>query len=543
MKKTLSLLSILALTGTSGLAVLACKKTDSFDITVQANPKWVNTYQRAIDKLNNEYKQRGLKFRFVIKEIEQSNHIESIEAKGIRDKNIADVFAMPFDNYQKAVQNGWITNLTKEIKNVLIKNDEDTKRFGIKKSGDNIQVESNKEVWENSSHKDDKGIEYGMVPFSVENLVWMFDKKELGIETDKDSKQSYLVGSKLSGVENLDKIKVKNNGKEQEVPAATLENLIKINNKFKSPVAFLAAQNGYFGGAVLNAYVNKEEEKIKSKKADWSTAGLIWANKNTELNSKDYTKFSSLMEDNDFKNDFDYATNELQEMGKSYGDSVIKTMIGKEKDHDLNEKINDLERDGTVKLKLAGPWEVKDTIARMNHNNRNVDFGFVSIGSVTVGKNNSKNKLAGFAGGFGLAVKQTISNQVSQDNDGKKVTKLQAAVEFMKEITKVEYNKELAIADGKISSYKSVLEDVEKEIIKEGSAANKLIIESYKLVWNSLLTTGKDKEFGSKPNTKLFDQYWGPYSTAYGLSMKNGKFGELFKQQYKKAKEKLIKGN
>ncbi|UZK64129.1 hypothetical protein MNF30_04145 [Mycoplasma mycoides subsp. capri] len=541
MKKSLSLLSILALTGTTSLAVLACKKTDSFDITVQTNDKWLPAYQRAIDKLNNEYKQRGLKFKFVIKKIDQLDHIGNIEAKGIRDKNIADIFAIPFDNYQKAIRGNWISNLTKEIQNVLIKNEEDSKRFGIKKTDKGIEVESNKEVWSNSSHQTDKGFEYGMVPFSVENLVWMFDKKELGIEV-KD-KQAYLVGEKIKDVNDLEKIKIKNNDKEEEVPAATIENLIKINKKNNNPIAFLPPQNGYLAGTVLNAYVNKNEEKIKSKKAEWSTVGLIWANKDTKLNSKEYAKFSSLMEDTDLKDDFEYATNQLQELGKSYGDSVFKTMIGKEKDDEFNTKIVQLELDGIVKLKLAGPWEVKDTIARMNNGNRNVDFGFVSVGSVSIGKSNDKNKLAGFAGGFGLVAKQTISNQISEDKEGKKVTKLEAAVEFMKEITKAEYNKDIAFDDGKISSYKSVVEAVEKEIEKEGNSTKKLVAKSHKLVLESFLTSGKDKEFTAKPNTELFGEYWGPFTTAYRLSMKDGKFGELFKQQYEKAKQKLIKGN
>ncbi|WP_434333677.1 hypothetical protein V2P58_00900 [Mycoplasma capricolum subsp. capricolum] len=546
MKKQLSLLSALAVSGSASLAVLACQKVDPFDITIQANGSWIPTYQKAVDKLNNEYKDRGLKFKFSIKKIDQLDHISNIEAKGIRDKNIADIFAIPFDNYQKAVRGGWIVNLTKEIKDVLVKNEDDIKRFGIKNTDKGIQVDSNKEVWTNSSHQTKNGLEYGMVPFSVENLVWMFDKKELGVEIDQTSKKGYLVGEKVKDLSDLSKIKIKINGNgEKEVPAATLENLIKINKKYNSAVAFLPPQSGYLAGTVLNAYVNKNEDKISKKKADWSTPGLIWASKGTDLNSKEYAKYSSFMEDTELKADFEYATEKLQELGKSYGQNVVNTMIGKEKDDEFNAKINQLELDGTVKLKLAGPWEIKDTISRMNSKNKSVDFGFASVGSITVGKENETNKLAGFAGGFGLVAKQTISNKTSEDKNGKKVTKLEAAVEFMKEITKAEYNKDLAFVDGKISSYKSVVDDVEKEWEKQSDEAKKLVAKAHKIILDTFSTNGKDKEFAPKPNTELFAKYWDPFTIAYRLSMKdgNGKFADLFRQQYEKEKQKLIKGN
>ncbi|MBY7703459.1 hypothetical protein JIY74_24525 [Vibrio harveyi] len=122
-------------------------------------------------------------------------------------------------------------------------------------------------------------------------------------------------------------------------------------------------------------------------------------------------------------------------------------------------------------------------------------------------------------------MKSTIANRVSKsEKDGSELSKTQAAVEFINEISKKEYATELAFADGKISAYKQVADNLVKEL-KEGTnvapvsegrteedvdaekANRKLIGEAYEGIISGYGKTGKNAHVAPRANNEVFVLY------------------------------------
>lgn len=587
MKKILSLLSTLAVIGGSTLTVMSCKGRAPNEIYVQANTKWVPMYKKAAEVVNNSFKERGYDWKIKLKEIDFFQEKDLIDQRGVRDKGISDIFTFPLDQYPKYVNQNTLKDLTEYIKNDLVKTEEDSKRFGLKidksKQGiEGIQVIDNVNTWSSAlvNNLEGKSI-YGTIPMSVENLLWVFNKDRIGIEKVEHEGNSfnYLVGSEVDKVNNLDKWEGENIPQQAKgKPKASIENLAKLNlnqeNDYKfeddqvkedtkkgAPLVHMDAGNGYRGGTFLNSILSNRQDEINELKADSSTPGMVWIKKGKKANTTEKTDFDSIWENKKFEADFNEVTDTIVDFVKSLG-KHIETIYGGASGQ-ISQIIDDALKDGTTAMTLIGPWEVASKLEIMKKATKNANsknYGFASIGDITFGSQNWK--LTGFAGGFGRGVKSTIANRVSKsEKDGSELSKTQAAVEFINEISKKEYATELAFADGKISAYKQVADNLVKEL-KEGTnvapvsegrteedvdaekANRKLIGEAYEGIISGYGKTGKNAHVAPRANNEVFVLYWGSYSTAFGSTFNkeqnkdNQKFHQIFRDTYKQEKER-----
>ncbi|WP_347938249.1 lipoprotein [Mycoplasma feriruminatoris] len=593
MKKILGMLSSFVVIGSSALTVLACNTKKDTDVVVQANDKWTPIYQMAADKVNKKFKEQGYKWRVKIKQIGLFDEKKLIDQRGVRDKGISDIFAIPLDRYPQYINQNTLKDLTEYIKKDLIKTKEDEERFGLKidntKAGvDGIKADKNVNTWKTALGVDQKGKNlYGMIPMSIENLIWLFDESRLGIKKEKGDDQklySYLVGSELKKVENKleryeEKDKVGKNliGK----PKASIENLIILNqaqtNDYKfenlndiedkenvnkgAPLAFVDAGASYQGGMFLNSILNKRIDDINELKSDNSSLGMVWAKKGKKVNSTNINDFDSIWENDKFKDDFNETTQTIVDYVKSLG-GHIKEIYGGASGQ-IETILDNALRNGTTAMTLVGPWEVSSKLETMRKAAKgNGKFGFASIGDITFNK--GKNRITGFAGGFGWGIKSSIANGKLKNNKGEEMDKTAAAVEFIKEISKKEYATEMAFVDGKISAYVDVANNLIKELkeginippinydgkkktesdIKAEKENRNIIGQAYEGVVNGYEKTGKDADVAPRADNEVFGIYWETYTTAFGSTFNKkqnpgmkDKFANIFRKTYKTAKE------
>ncbi|WP_434343701.1 lipoprotein [Mycoplasma sp. 06067-C1-B144P-99-0482-3] len=594
MKKILTMLTSLVVVGGSTLTVLACKTRNNTDIVVQANDKWMPIYQKAADKVNKKFEEQGYKWRVKLKQIDIFAEKGLIDLRGVRDKGVSDVFAVPLDRFPQYLNQNTLKDLTEHIKKSIADDKEASERLGLKvvenKAGvDGIQITKNENSWKTAIGTDIKGKrQFGMIPMSIENMVWIFNEDRLGIKKEKGSdgkEYSYLVGSeveKLNKNETLEKYGEKDpsNGKLKDKPKANIENLIKLNhaqtNSYKfanpkdvenvtdihkgAPLAYIDAGGSFHGGMLLNSIINKKSDEISAEKDEKSSLGMVWVKKGKPINTTNIDDFDSIWENDKFKNDFDKTTETIVNYVKSLGGHINQIYGGAA--GQIGQILDDALRDGTTAMTLVGPWEVSSKLETMKKavKNKNAKFGFASIGDITF---NGDSKLTGFAGGYGWGIKSSISNTKLKNNKGEEMDKTSAALEFIKEISKKEYATEMAFVDGKISAYKDVADNLVKEL-KEGinipelnekgvkktkeeleaeKENRKIIGQAYESIVKGYEKTGKDADVAPRADNELFGIYWGVYGTAFGSTFNKKqnegmkqKFSEIFRSTYKKEK-------
>ncbi|WFQ92907.1 lipoprotein [Mycoplasma feriruminatoris] len=591
MKKILAMLSSFVVIGSSALTVLACNTKKDTDVVVQANDKWVPIYQMAADKVNKRFEQQGYKWRVKVKEIGLFDEKKLIDLRGVRDKGVSDIFAIPLDRYPQYINQNTLKDLTEYIKKDLIKTKEDEDRFGLKidnsKSGiDGIKVEKNVNTWKTVLGSDQKGNRlYGMIPMSIENMIWLFNEERLGIKKEKgyDGKTySYLVGSELDKVKSsLEKYDTSMGEKLKDKPKASIENLIILNsaqkNNYKfedpkdvedkenvnkgAPLAFVDAGASFPGGMFLNSILNKNGDEISKLKADNSSLGMVWVKKGKPVNSTNVDDFDSIWENDKFKTDFEETTQTIVDYVKSLG-GHIKEIYGGASGQ-IETILDNALRDGTTAMTLVGPWEVSSKLETMRKapKNMNGKFGFASIGDITFNK--GKNRVTGFAGGFGWGIKSSIADLKLKNSKGEEMDKTSAAIEFIKEISKKDYATEMAFVDGKISAYSDISEFLIKELkdgnnippinydgkkkseadLKAEKENRNIIGQAYESIVNGYEKTGKDADVAPRADNEVFGIYWETYSTAFGSTFNKKQnpglkktFAEIFRTTYKKAK-------
>ncbi|WFQ93750.1 lipoprotein [Mycoplasma feriruminatoris] len=591
MKKILAMLAGITVVGGSALTVLACKTRVSTDIIVQANDKWMPIYQKAADVVNKKFEEQGYKWKIKLKQIDIFKEKELIEQRGVRDKGISDVFTVPLDRFPQFLNQNTLKDLTEYIKKGIAEDPEVKERFGLdvvegKTGVDAIKITKNENSWKSALGNDIKGKhQFGMIPMSIENMIWVFNKDKIGIEKieGNDKKQySYLVGSELTKVNNLDKYDGKDpaGAKLKDKPKASIENLIKLNlaqtNTYKfenpkdvegktdinkgAPLVYMDAGGSFQGGTFLNSILNKRADDIAKEKSDKASLGMVWVKKGKDVNSTNKSDFDSIWENNKFKDDFDKTTQAIVEYVKSLGGHIREIYGGA--GGQIVQILDDALRDGTTAMTLVGPWELSSKLETMRKAaGYKGNFGFASIGDITF---NGDSKLTGFAGGYGWGVKSSIANAKLKNNKGEEMDKIAAAVEFIKEISKKEYATELAFVDGKISAYTDVAKNLIKEL-KEGinvpeiddkgkkkTDANlkaekenrKIIGNAYEGVVNGYEKTGKDADVAPRADNEVFGIYWGVYGTAFGSTFNNKtnpdfkqKFSDIFRTTYAREKE------
>ncbi|WP_027063248.1 hypothetical protein [Mesoplasma seiffertii] len=527
MKKLLTALSAVTLTATSASIMVSCTKTNNDNvIIVQMNKTWKPVYEKAIKKVNETFKSRKLDFTVVAKETDIFQEYDQISKKGVKDNSIADVFLLGFDRYQGYVDQNNIKDLSKEIKSVLIQSEEDKVHYGIEIKNDKIVANDNQVVWNTSKLLKNNQDYYGMIPASIENNIWLFDEKKLGIVDGK------IVGSEFANAQQLDSTIT-------DLP--TLENLIKINNAVKKAKSFFRTVDGFIGGNVLNAYVNKNSESIKTKSLDSNSPSLVWQKGGTANESKNPNDYDSLFENQDFQIDFSQATKTLQAYGKSFQKKFVNAMINQTNDDKINNQVAASLKDGEISMELIAPHLLKDDINAMKQGNKDAKFGIASVGDIKV-DSEGKYSMSGFAGGYGWAVKSTIKDITKTDKNKNKVTKTEAAMMFIKEVSQKEYAANWAEVDGKYSAYQENIEYAVNELA-QGSEAQKFVGEALKAVAKGYY--GESKAVTSRPNTALFDIYWETYAISYRIAMDKtdeNAFGKHFLDLFKKNKLNYVFG-
>ncbi|EXU60229.1 lipoprotein [Mycoplasma mycoides] len=596
MKKILTMLASIVVVGGSALTVLACKTRDNTNVVVQANDKWMPIYQMAADKVNKKFEEQGYKWRIKLKQIDIFAEKGLIDLRGVRDKGVSDVFAVPLDRFPQYLNQNTLKDLTEHIKKSIASDKEASERFGLQavedKTGiDGIKITKNENSWKTAIGADIKGKrQFGMIPMSIENMVWIFNKERIGIEKEKvgDKEYSYLVGSeveKLNKNGTLEKYDDKNpaNGKLKDKPKATIENLIKLNqaqtNKYKfadekdlakkedvnkgAPLAYMDAGGSFHGGMFLNSILNRKSSEISAEKDEKSSLGMVWVKKGKPINTTNKEDFDSIWENDKFKEDFDKTTETIVKYVQSLGGHINEIYGGAA--GQIGQILDDALRDGTTAMTLVGPWEVSSKLETMKKAAKDKSkFGFASIGDITF---NGDSKLTGFAGGYGWGIKSSISNLKLKNNKGEEMDKTSAALEFIKEISKKEYATEMAFVDGKISAYKDVADNLVKELkngtnipelndkgkkktteeINAEKENRKIIGEAYESIVKGYEKTGKDADVAPRADNEMFGIYWGVYGTAFGSTFNKKqnegmkqKFSEIFRNTYKSEKAKYI---
>ncbi|CBW53905.1 hypothetical protein [Mycoplasma mycoides] len=592
MKKILTMLASIVVVGGSALTVLACKTRDNTNIVVQANDKWMPIYQMAADKVNKKFEEQGYKWRIKLKQIDIFKEKELIDLRGVRDKGVSDVFTVPLDRFPQYLNQNTLKDLTEYIKTGIAGDSEAKERFGLdieagKTGVDGIKITKNHNSWKTALGADIKGKrQFGMIPMSIENMVWLFNKEKLGIEKveGKDKKvYSYLVGSELSKVSDLDKYDGKDPAGDalKDKPKATIENLIKLNqaqtNKYEfadnkdiskekvnkgAPLAYMDAGGSFHGGMFLNSILNKRADDIEKVKDKASSLGMVWIKEGKPINTTNKADFDSIWENEKFKDDFDKTTETIVKYVQSLGGHINEIYGGAA--GQIGQILDDALRDGTTAMTLVGPWEVSSKLETMKKAAKTGKFGFASIGDITF---NGDSKLTGFAGGYGWGIKSSISNLKLKNNKGEEMDKTAAAIEFIKEISKKEYATEMAFIDGKISAYKDVADNLVKELkeglnvpettdkgkkkseeeIKAEKENRKIIGEAYESIIKGYEKTGKDADVAPRADNEMFGIYWGVYGTAFGSTFNKKqndgmkqKFSEIFRNTYKSEKAKYV---
>ncbi|ACU78704.1 lipoprotein [Mycoplasma mycoides] len=592
MKKILTMLASIVVVGGSALTVLACKTRNNTDIVVQANDKWMPIYQKAADKVNKRFEEQGYKWRVKLKQIDIFAEKGLIDLRGVRDKGVSDVFAVPLDRFPQYLNQNTLKDLTEYIKTGIAGDSEAKERFGLdivegKTGVDAIKLTKNQNSWKTALGSDIKGKrQYGMIPMSIENMVWIFNENRLGIKKEKvgDKEYSYLVGTEVDKIKDkLDKYDDKSqaNGRLKDKPKASIENLIKLNesqtNAYKfedskeidtskvnkgAPLAYIDAGGSFHGGMFLNSILNKRAEDIAAEKSESSSLGMVWVKKGKAINSTNKEDFDSIWENEKFKNDFDNTTKTIIDYVKSLGGHINEIYGGAA--GQIGQILDDALRDGTTVMSLVGPWEVSSKLETMKKAPKNKDgkFGFASIGDITF---NGDSKLTGFAGGYGWGIKSSISNLKLKNNKGEEMDKTAAAIEFIKEISKKDYATEMAFVDGKISAYKDVADNLIKELkegtnipelndkgvkktteeIKAEKENRKIIGEAYESIVKGYEKTGKDADVAPRADNEMFGIYWGVYGTALGSTFNKKQnpgmkkqFSEIFRTTYESEKLK-----
>ncbi|WFQ94588.1 lipoprotein [Mycoplasma feriruminatoris] len=589
MKKILTMLAGITVVGGSALTVLACKTRISTDVIVQANDKWMPIYQKAADVVNKKFEEQGYKWKIKLKQIDIFKEKELIDQRGVRDKGISDVFTVPLDRFPQYLNQNTLKDLTEYIKTGIASDAEVKDRFGLdvaegKTGVEGVKIVKNENSWKTAIGTDVKGKrQFGMIPMSIENMVWLFNKDKLGIEKaeGKDKKQySYLVGSEVDkNKSSLDKYNNEMGDTLKDKPKASIENLIKLNlaqsNNYKfenpkevegkkdinkgAPLAYMDAGGSFHGGMFLNSILNKKADEINKLKAEGSSLGMVWVKKGKEVNSTNKNDFDSIWENNTFKTDFDKTTETIVNYVKSLGGHIREIYGGA--GGQIGQILDDALRDGTTAMTLVGPWEVSSKLETMRKAAPTAKFGFASIGDITF---NGDSKLTGFAGGYGWGIKSSIANGKLKNNKGEEMDKTAAAVEFIKEISKKEYATEMAFVDGKISAYVDVANNLIKELkeginippinydgkkktesdIKAEKENRNIIGQAYEGVVNGYEKTGKDADVAPRADNEVFGIYWGVYGTAFGSTFNNKtnpdfkqKFSDIFRTTYAREKE------
>ncbi|WP_434338354.1 lipoprotein [Mycoplasma capricolum] len=620
MKKILTMLASLAIVGSSTLTVMACNKRKPNEIWVQTNTIWLPSYQKAAKKVNKSFKDRGLDWQIKLKEIDIFQEKEIIGTRGIRDKSVSDIFTVPIGDYVLYLNKNNLYDMTDLIKTKLVNDKDGQERYGIKpvdnKSGlDGLNMKDSKDelAWKSAIAPNQNGkAMLGFVPMAIENQLWIFDENRIGIKKEvKDNKKyTYLVGDEIKDVQNLDKWNGEAPEKAKNQPKASIENIIKINlskknnekisdadNKRKidttkgAPFIFLDAAGSFIGGMLLNSILVNNLDKIKNLKADFASDGLVWIKKGvTNPKTKNKNDYDSIFENEEFSEELKLVGNTITDYVKSLGGHIEVLYSGNP--GQVGQILANARRDGVTAMTLAGSYEVSGKLKELQDGHKvyaakqkaegksvkEPKYGFASIGDVTFG--GGKHKITGFAGGFGWGIKSTIDKRVAEQKDEKgkvvangiKLSKAEAAMEFIKEISSEEYATDLAYGDGKISPFKKVGDHLVKELkeakninpkhvdgskagkdkteseLKEEKEIRNILGNAYESILESYQGNGKDGQIASRSNNELFGIYWDTFSEAFGatlnteINVKKEDFATVLKRLYKDKKTKYVFG-
>ncbi|UKS54365.1 lipoprotein [Mycoplasma feriruminatoris] len=620
MKKILTMLSSLAIIGSSTLAVMACNNRKANEIWVQTNKIWLPSYEKAAKKVNKSFKDRGFDWQIKLKEIDIFQEKDIIATRGIRDKAVSDIFTVPIGDYVLYLNKNNLYDMTDLIKNKLVNDKDGQERYGIKpvsgKSGlEGLDMKNSKDelAWKSAIAPNQEGkAMLGFVPMAIENQLWIFDENRVGIKKEvKDGqKYTYLVGDEIKEVSDLEKWDEKAPEKAKNQPKASIENIIKINLSKKNnvkisdadnknhidtskgaPFIFLDAAGSFIGGMLLNSILVNNLEKIKELKADFASDGLVWIKKGVkDPKTKNKDDYDSIFENSMFSEDLKLVGDTVTNYVKSLG-GHIEALYGGNAGQ-VGQILANARRDGVTAMTLAGSYEVSGKLkelqdghkvyaeALMNQGKKAKDpkYGFASIGDITFG--NGKHKITGFAGGFGWGIKSTIDKRVAEQKDekgkvvpnGLKLSKAEAAMEFIKEISSEEYATDLAYGDGKISPFKKVGDHLVKQLkegtginpkhndgpsagknkteaeIKEEKEVRTILGNAYESILESYQGNGKDGQIASRANNELFGIYWDTFSEAFGATLnpeinKNkDSFSTVLARLYKDKKIKYVFG-
>ncbi|WBX35859.1 lipoprotein [Mycoplasma capricolum] len=620
MKKILTMLASLAIVGSSTLTVMACNKRKPNEIWVQTNTIWLPSYQKAAKKVNKSFKDRGLDWQIKLKEIDIFQEKEIIGTRGIRDKSVSDIFTVPIGDYVLYLNKNNLYDMTDLIKTKLVNDKDGQERYGIKpvnnKSGlDGLDMKDSKDelAWKSAIAPNQSGkAMLGFVPMAIENQLWIFDENRIGIKKEvKDNKKyTYLVGDEIKDVQNLDKWNGEAPEKAKNQPKASIENIIKINlskknnekisdadNKRKidttkgAPFIFLDAAGSFIGGMLLNSILVNNLDKIKNLKADFASDGLVWIKKGvTNPKTKNKNDYDSIFENEEFSEELKLVGNTITDYVKSLGGHIEVLYSGNP--GQVGQILANARRDGVTAMTLAGSYEVSGKLKELQDGHKvyaakqkaegktvkEPKYGFASIGDVTFG--GGKYKITGFAGGFGWGIKSTIDKRIAEQKDEKgkvvangiKLSKAEAAMEFIKEISSEEYATDLAYGDGKISPFKKVGDHLVKELkeakninpkhvdgpkvgkdkteseLKEEKEIRNILGNAYESILESYQGNGKDGQIASRSNNELFGIYWDTFSEAFGatlnteINVKKEDFATVLKRLYKDKKTKYVFG-
>ncbi|WP_434329152.1 lipoprotein [Mycoplasma capricolum] len=620
MKKILTMLASLAIVGSSTLTVMACNKHKPNEIWVQTNTIWLPSYQKAAKKVNKSFKNRGLDWQIKLKEIDIFQEKEIIGTRGIRDKSVSDIFTVPIGDYVLYLNKNNLYDMTDLIKTKLVNDKDGQERYGIKpvdnKSGlDGLDMNGSKDelAWKSAIAPNQNGkAMLGFVPMAIENQLWIFDENRVGIKKEvKDGmKYTYLVGEEIAGVNDLEKWDEKAPDNAKNKPKASIENIIKINlskknnekisdadNKRKidttkgAPFIFLDAAGSFIGGMLLNSILVNNLDKIKNLKADFASDGLVWIKKGvTNPKTKNKNDYDSIFENEAFASELKLVGDTITDYVKSLGGHIEVLYSGNP--GQVGQILANARRDGVTAMTLAGSYEVSGKLKELQDGHKvyaakqkaegkqvkEPKYGFASIGDVTFG--GGKHKITGFAGGFGWGIKSTIDKRVSEQKDEKgkvvengiKLSKAEAAMEFIKEISSEEYATDLAYGDGKISPFKKVGDHLVKELkeakninpkhvdgpkagkdkteseLKEEKEIRNILGNAYESILESYQGNGKDGQIASRSNNELFGIYWDTFSEAFGatlnteINVKKEDFATVLKRLYKDKKTKYVFG-
>ncbi|AKX34295.1 lipoprotein [Spiroplasma litorale] len=502
MKKLLKLLLSFSY-GTGLIIITATSVSCSFGktpiIKVQTDYEIEGPYTEAINEVNRKFEELGVSFRAEKTIIPLGDNIGNINKKGIRERSIPDVFSIKSDQYNTQIQQGNILELNDVIKKYYATNKEDQDVYQIKYDSTNDKLIDGNTSWKSYNRN---GIYYN-VPASIENILWVYNARDLTINTD----EGYMLY----------------NGKKYDL---TIDGITKLNtseNSSGQPIVSTKIMNSYETGApFLNIIVNRHEEEIK-KAALNNKASVIWNKSQTE-DSRDKSDYDSIFENKNCIRDLNDVAQQIINWSLSTG-------------NDLNESLTDIATSfakqieliqiGQTSMSILQPVSIPAYTAYLTQadKNKGAPLKALSLGDirVKVGGEESKQelaKLSGFQIGSGMGIKTTIDKISETTNNGEEMTKKDAAAMIIRELTQPRYSAQWVKLLGRYSPYEKNKIEAQKYLEEENTILSNVLLEGMERVYSDYQdygATGIDKSITFSSDETLIDIYWDTYHDSVRL--------------------------